>query len=72
MSLNSGITAEITIVDIGAAPVAYDQTYTDSVTTLLNDTKAKHNQLLLDLNAAIVQLNELIANSKTAKQMALV
>lgn len=64
--------AEITIVDIGAAPALYDQTYTQSVTDLLNDTKAKHNQLRIDLNLVVTQLNELLANSITAKQMAAV
>lgn len=64
--------AEITIVDIGAAPALYDQTYTQSVTDLLNDTKAKHNQLRLDLNLVVTQLNELLDNSITAKQMAAV
>lgn len=61
--------ANITMVDIGVAPAAYDQTYTQSVTDLLNDTKAKHNQLVTDVNAVIAQLNELILNSITAKQM---
>ena len=65
-------TAEVTISDIGAAPATYSQTYTDEQTDLINDIKAKHNTMLADLNLAIAQLNELVANSKTAKQMALV
>jgi hypothetical protein len=62
-------TAEVTIADVGAAPVAYSQTYADSQTALINDVKAKHNTLLTDVNNAITQLNELITNSITAKQM---
>lgn len=65
-------TAEITIADLLPAPAAYDQAYTQLQSDLINDTKAKHNQLLLDLNAAISQFNELIANMKTANQMSVV
>lgn len=64
-------TQQITITDLLAAPVAYDQTYTQLVADLANDTKAKHNQLVADLNAAIAQINDLISKSKTAKQMVL-
>jgi len=62
-------TQQITIVDLLAAPVAYDQTYTQLATDLANDTKAKHNQLVTDLNAAIAQINDLISKAKTAEQM---
>lgn len=61
--------AEITIADIGAAPATYSQTYTQSVTDLLNDTKSKHNQLLADLNDVVTQLNLLLASLISAKQM---
>lgn len=61
--------ANIAMVDVGVAPAVYDQAYTQSVTDLLNDTKSKHNQLVTDVNAVITQLNELISNSITAKQM---
>lgn len=62
-------TEEVTLPDVATAPVSYDQTYTNSQTTLINDVKAKHNAMLADLNSSIVQLNELISNSITAKQM---
>lgn len=63
-------TAEVALSDLGAAPGAYNQAYTQSQSTLINDIKAKHNTMLNDLNAAIFQLNDLIAKSKAAKQMA--
>ena len=62
-------TATVVLADIGAAPGVYSQLYSDSQTDLINDLKAKHNTLLDDLNLAILQLNTLIDNSKTAKQM---
>lgn len=62
-------TQTITLTDIAAAPSAYDQTYTQTLADMANDTKAKHNQLVIDLNAVVTQLNDLIAKSKTAKQM---
>tara|TARA_Y100000310_G_scaffold240718_1_gene244595 strand:- start:570 stop:1133 length:564 start_codon:yes stop_codon:yes gene_type:complete len=62
-------TQEIVLTDIAAAPASYDQAYTQTLADMANDTKAKHNQLVLDLNLAIAQLNDLIAKAKTAKQM---
>lgn len=62
-------TQEVTLPDVAVAPALYSQTYADAQTTLVNDVKAKHNAMLLDLNSSIVQLNELISNSITAKQM---
>jgi len=62
-------TAEVTLADVGLAPAAYDQGYQDDQTNLINDVKSKHNQMLSDLNDAIVQLNDMIAKSKTANQM---
>ena len=62
-------TAEITVTDISAAPGAYNQVFTQTLVDMANDTKAKHNQLVIDLNAAIAQINDLIAKAKTAKQM---
>ncbi|HHZ69832.1 MAG TPA: hypothetical protein EYN54_06040 [Methylococcaceae bacterium] len=71
-SVNDAIasTQEIVLVDIAAAPALYDQTYTQLMADMANDTKAKHNQLLIDLNAAITQINDMITKAKTAKQMA--
>lgn len=62
-------TQTIAIDDLLGAPSSYDQAYTQLATDLANDTKAKHNQLVVDLNAAIAQINDLIAKAKTAKQM---
>lgn len=62
-------TVDITTADIGAAPTAYDQVYTQSVTDLTNENKAAINQLSSDLNDAIAVLNNLLAESKTSGQM---
>lgn len=43
-----------------------------TVITLANETKADVNQLVIDLNAAITQLNAFLAANKTAKQMSVV
>ena len=63
-------TQEIALDDILDAPAIYDPIHMQKMVDMANDTKAKHNQLVLDFNAAIIQFNELIANSKTSKQMA--
>tara|TARA_R110000751_G_scaffold262309_1_gene361599 strand:+ start:801 stop:1496 length:696 start_codon:yes stop_codon:yes gene_type:complete len=47
-----------------------DATDLPTALTLANETKVDVNQLVTDLNAAITQLNEFLANNKTAKQMA--
>jgi len=65
-------TAEVTLADVGVAPVTYDQTYAQAQTDLINDVKAKHNTLLTDVNNAITQLNDMIDKAKTAKQMSTV
>jgi len=62
-------TAEVVLADLASAPVAYDQAYVDLQSGLINDLKAKHNTMLTDINAAIAQINDLIAKAKTAKQM---
>lgn len=59
----------IVLPDIAAAPAAYNQAYIQTIADMTNDIKLKHNQLLIDMNAAILQLNDLIAKSKTSKQM---
>jgi len=59
-------------VDSPDAPVAaatYSQTDTQANVDLTNELKADVNQLVMDLNAAITQLNDFIDKSKTAKQM---
>jgi len=62
-------TVDITTADIGTAPAAYDQAYTQSVTDLTNENKAAINQLASDLNDAIAVLNNLLAESKASGQM---
>lgn len=47
-----------------------DATDLATVLTLANETKVDVNQLVADLNAVVTQLNEFLANNKTAKQMA--
>lgn len=64
-------TQEITLIDIVAAPASYDQAYTQLMADMANDTKAKHNQLVVDVNAAITQINDIISKAKTAKQMSM-
>ena len=59
----------ITTADIGPAPAAYDQSYTQLVADLTNENKAAANQLSTDLNAAIAVINNLLAESKTSGQM---
>lgn len=59
----------ITIPDIADSPVSYSQAYMQTIVDMTNDIKAKHNQLVIDMNAVVTQLNDLIAKSKTAKQM---
>ena len=58
-----------TLTDIAAAPTNYNQAYIQTLADMANNTKAKHNQLVSDLNAVVTQLNDLIAKSKAAKQM---
>lgn len=62
-------TVDITTPDVGTAPAAYDQGYTQSVTDLTNENKAAINQLASDLNDAIAVLNNLLAESKASGQM---
>lgn len=57
--------AQIATADIAAAPVAYDQTYTQSVTDLTNENKAKINEVVL-------KVNEIIAGQIASKQMAVI
>ncbi len=62
-------TATITTADIALAPAAYDQAYAETMRVMANDTKAKHNTLVTDLNSAVIQINDLLTKLKTAKQM---
>ena len=62
-------TVNIVTPNIGAAPAAYNQVYTQSVTDLTNENKAAINQLASDLNDAIAVLNNLLAESKSSGQM---
>lgn len=60
---------EITLSNIASAPASYNQAYIQTLADMANDTKLKHNNMLLDLNNAIDQLNDLISKAKTSKQM---
>jgi hypothetical protein len=62
--------AEVTIGDVGTAPVAYSKAYADEQTAMINDIKSKHNALLSDLNLVVAQLNALLLSLVTSKQMA--
>ena len=62
-------TTTITTLDIAAAPVLYDQAYTDTQANLANECKAKINSIISDIDNIKNQLNEFIASSKAAKQM---
>lgn len=53
---------QIATADIAAAPVAYDQTYTQLVTDLTNENKGKINEIVL-------KVNEIIAGQILSKQM---
>ena len=63
-------TATINTADLGDAPASYDQAYAQSQTDLINETKAKHNQLVTDLNSSISVINSTLAAMVAAKQMA--
>ena len=65
-------TATVVLADVGAAPVAYSQAYAQSQTDLINDVKAKHNTLVVDLNNVVTQFNDLIAKAIAANQMSAV
>lgn len=62
-------TATVITPDVAAAPVAYDQAYTQTIADLTNANKASINLLVTEFNAAVVVLNNLIAASKAAGQM---
>ena len=53
---------QIATSDVLVAPATYDQTYTQTVSSLTNDNKAKINEIVLKINA-------IIAGQQTAKQM---
>lgn len=61
--------AEVTVADAATAPATYNQAYTQSLADLSNDNKAAINQVITDFNNAVAVINEIITNSKTAKQM---
>lgn len=66
-------TAEVSIINVGPAPAVYSQSYADQQTTLLNDIKAKHNELVNDSNNVLIlanviklQHNELVSDLNLA------
>lgn len=72
VSTASASSATIILDDILAAPGAYNQAYTQTLADMANDTKAKHNTLLLNLNSVVTLFNDLINKAKTAQQMNIV
>ncbi len=58
------------VVSPNAAGAAYVQADAATWVTMLNEHKTQINKLKNDLNLAIDQLNLLLANSRTAKQLA--
>lgn len=74
---------QVTQADATAAGVTYSQAQVQSIVDLANDIKAKYNtaqtdieglrndltQGIADLNAAIVQINELLASQRGAGQI---
>ena len=56
---------QIATADIAAAPVAYDEAYTNTVASLTNENKAKINEI-------VVKINEILLGQITAKQMSAV
>jgi len=62
----------VNVADATASTVSVDSpdaTDLPTVITLANETKADLNQLVIDVNAAISQLNALLLANKNAKQM---
>lgn len=62
-------TAIIEAPDIVDAPELYDKSYAQSQTNLINETKSKHNLLLLDLNKSLSVIDSLITELIVSKQM---
>ncbi len=63
-------TVSVTSPDATAAPATYNQAQAQSVVTLVNEMKGDVNTLVANLNAAITQLNALLAAERSAKQLA--
>jgi len=56
---------------VAAAPATYSQAYTDSQTAAINALSTALAQAIADYNAAVTQLNALLASERAAKQLAL-
>jgi hypothetical protein len=52
-------TVSVDSPDVVAAPVAYDQTFTDTIVTLINELKADVNQVVTDVNPSATLSNEI-------------
>lgn len=63
-------TVNVVEPDADAATLLYSQLVAQTNVDLTNELKSSVNQLTTDLNAAITQINDLIAQQKLAKQMA--
>jgi len=62
-------TTAITTADIATAPVLYDQTYTNTMASLINENKSKVNSIVTDLGNVVTKINDILAKMKTANQM---
>lgn len=63
-------TVSVDSPDAAAAPIAYDQAQIQTIVTLANETKGDVNQLVTDVNAAILKINAFLLANQNAKQMA--
>jgi len=66
---NATASAVNAVLNPNAAGIAYLQADAATWVAMLNEHKTNINQLTADLNAAITQLNLLMANSRTALQL---
>lgn len=62
-------TTAITTADIATAPLVYDQTYTNTMVSLINENKSKVNSIVTDLGNVVTKINDILAKMKTANQM---
>jgi len=68
---NDAVDSTVSVVspDAPLAAAIYSQSDTQANIDLTNELKTNVNQLVIDLNAAIAQINDALDKSKTAKQM---
>lgn len=62
----SSSAVSVAAADVAAAGAAYSQAHTNTIVTLVNETKADVNTLVTDVNAIVTSLNDLKARLRTA------